>query len=236
MTGAIRWDADGLDMVVRPYERADRSRVRHICVETGYLGAPVGWLWRDATSFADMFSGYYTDVEPASAFVVELDGVVSGYLLGALDARRAWNPAVVAGRHILRRGIAVRAGTAGVVLRTILDGVADVVTRRVDPGMLAATDPEFPAHLHIDLLPAARGRGAGRRLMDAWFARLRQAGVPGCHLDTFAENTSGIAFFESVGFVRAGPPTLVAGFRRHAAPRLHSQRMTRRVPTGESRE
>jgi ribosomal protein S18 acetylase RimI-like enzyme len=218
------------ELVVRPYEPTDRERVRAVCFETGYLGDPVAWLWRDAESFADMFSGYYTDAEPESAWVVEADGVVSGYLLGAVDARRAWDPGAVAGRHVLRRGIAFRPGTAGVIWRTVADGIADVATRRADPRTIGFSDPDYPAHLHIDLMPAARGGGAGRRLIAAWFERLADLGVTGCHLETFAENTGAVAFFEAVGFRRAGPPALIPGFRRRGAPRMHTQAMVADVP------
>jgi ribosomal protein S18 acetylase RimI-like enzyme len=69
-----------------------------------------------------------------------------------------------------------------------------------------AGDDRWPAHLHIDLLPVARGQGAGRRLVDAWFTRLRERGVSGCHLQTMAENTGAIAFFTTVGFRRLGEP------------------------------
>jgi ribosomal protein S18 acetylase RimI-like enzyme len=220
---------DGPDLVVRPYEPRDRARVRHVCFETGYLGDPVAWLWRDAESFADMFSGYYTDEEPESAWVVEVDGVVCGYLLGAVDAHRAWDPASVAGRHVTRRGIAFRPGTAGVIWLTIADGAVDVAHKRIDPKAMGFRDPGYPAHLHIDLLPEARGCGAGRRLVDAWFGRLASLGVAGCHLDTFAENRGAIAFFESVGFERFGPPMLIPGFRRRGTPRMHTQTMVRAV-------
>ena len=94
---------------------------------TGYMGDPIDWQWRDRESFADMFTGYYTDREPGSAFVVEVDGVVEGYLLGCLDSHQAWNPATVAGRHIVRRGIAFRPGTAAVVWRTFGDAAVDLV-------------------------------------------------------------------------------------------------------------
>lgn len=95
------------------------------------MGEPADWFWRDAESFAEMFCGYYTDREPEPAFVVEIDGVVSGYLLGATDASAAWNPAAVAGRHILRRGIAFRRGTGPFIWRSMKDGLVDLGMRRV---------------------------------------------------------------------------------------------------------
>ena len=146
---------------IRPYEPADRARVRHICFVTGYIGEPVDWQWRDAESFADIFTGYYTDAEPQSALVAEIDGEVVGYLLGCVDSSRAWNPATVVGRQITRRGIAFRPGTAGFVWRAVGDVIVDAAHRRLPPSPFA--DSRWPAHLHIDLLRDARGRGVGCR-------------------------------------------------------------------------
>jgi GNAT superfamily N-acetyltransferase len=213
------------DLIVRPYTTGDRDAVRRVCFETGYMGASADWFWRDRESFADMFSGYYTDVEPESAFIVEVDDEVGGYLLGAIDASRAWNPATVAGRHILRRGIAFRPGTGTFVWRAMKDGLVDLAMRRIDTRELDFHDPQWPAHLHIDLLDVARGQGAGRRLVHAWFDRLRERGVRGCHLQTMAENTSAIAFFEAVGFERHGRQQLIPGFRSPGGARHHIQTM-----------
>jgi ribosomal protein S18 acetylase RimI-like enzyme len=213
------------DLRVRPYERDDRSRVREICYRTGYMGEPVDWQWRDAESWADMFTGYYTDREPGSAVVVEVDGMVEGYLLGCLDSKRAWNPAVVAGRHIVRRGIALRRGTGAVVWRTLGDAAVDLARRRARFRDFEFADARWPAHLHIDLLESVRGRGAGRRLVDAWFSMLRERGITGCYLQTIAENTRAIAFFTAMGFRRHGAPVLIPGLRTREGGRMHEQVM-----------
>jgi ribosomal protein S18 acetylase RimI-like enzyme len=212
-------------MVVRPYEAADRPRIREICHRTGYMGDPIDWQWRDVESFADMWSGYYTDREPESALVVEIAGRVEGYLLGCVDSSRAWKPEAVALRHILRRGLVVRPGTAGVLWRTAADVILDAARSRADARELEFDDPRWPAHLHIDLMPVARGRGAGSEMMRRWLDRLRNQDVPGCHLQTYAENRSAIAFFEACGFRRHGPPQVVPGMRSPADDRLHTQTM-----------
>lgn len=215
--------------VVRPYEARDRDAVRDICWRTGHMGDPVDWMWRDARSFADMFTGYYTDEEPGSALVVDVDGVCSGYLLGCVDSSKAWNPAAIAGRHVLRRGIAFRPGTAGAIWRSITDIARDVAARRISTSDASFSDPAYPAHLHIDLLPVARGGGAGRRLMTMWLDRLRELGVVGCHLGTFAENTKAIAFFEAMGFERHGRNVPVPGFRTKTGSRMHEQVMVQKL-------
>lgn len=211
---------------MRAYQPADREQVREICFVTGYMGEPADWYWRDRESFADMFSGYYTDREPEWASVVEIDGAVAGYLLGCIDSTKAWNPASVAGRHVLRRGIAFRRGTAGMIWRTVKDGLVEVALRRHELDELEFKDARFPAHLHIDLLPEARGIGAGSQLIHRWLDRLRVERVPGCYLQTMAENTSAIAFFTACGFAPAGGNPPIPGMRSKTGGRIHMQVMT----------
>lgn len=59
---------------------------------------------------------------------------------------------------------------------------------------------EYPAHLHIDLLPSARGRGLGRRLIERVTDALRKRGVPDVHLVAGAEDGPALAFYPRVGF------------------------------------
>jgi ribosomal protein S18 acetylase RimI-like enzyme len=205
---------------VRPFQPSDRSQVRAICHVTGFMGEPADWYWRDAESFAEVWTGHYTDREPESAFVAVRSGRVVGYLLGCVDTARAPSPAAAVTRQMFRRGLWLRPGTAGFFWRSI----ADVLRGTAVP---AADLPRWPSHLHIDLLAEARGRGAGAALMRAWQGRLATVRSPGCHLTTLAENAGGIAFFERMGFRRHGPPARVPGLRTRAGARMHQQIMVR---------
>ncbi|MGH9017321.1 MAG: GNAT family N-acetyltransferase [Acidimicrobiales bacterium] len=220
------------DVVVRPFRPGDRARVRHICFVTGYMGEPVEWLWGDAESFATIFTGYYTDAEPESALVAEIDGEVMGYLLGCVDSARAWNPAGVVGGQVVRRALPVRPGTARFVWRSLGDVVADAARKRLPPAPFA--DERWPAHLHIDLLRPARGRGAGATLMRRWLDALRRLDVPGCHLETVAENSGAVAFFESMGFEKHGHPIPAPGLRSPAGTRHHLQVMVQSLQVGSA--
>jgi hypothetical protein len=51
-----------------------------------------------------------------------------------------------------------RRGTAGFLMRAIVDGLRDRDSAKGD-----FIDPRWPAHLHIDLLPEPRGIGLGPR-------------------------------------------------------------------------
>lgn len=209
-------------VALRPYEAADRARVREICCATGFLGDPVAWFWRDAESFADVFSRYYTDEEPESLLVAVRGGRVEGYLFGCVDAARADGVQSAALRVALSRGLPLRPGTAGFFWRSAFDVLRD----RAGAGA-ELRDARWPAHLHVNLTPDLRGRGVGAALMTGWLERLRAQGVAGVHLTTWAENEAALAFFERMGFARHGDARRAPGFRTRDGARMHRQVMVR---------
>ena len=210
------------ELRIRPYRAEDRTAVRSIAFATGYMGEPVDWLWGDRETFADVITRYYTDREPESLLVGECDGTVVGYLSGCVDSRAAAGSAAREIGRIVRRGGFLRRGMAAFFWRSIFDLARD---RSVRDDVLH--DPRFPAHLHVDLLPEGRGRGLGRRLVHAWLGRLRERGVPGVHLGTFAENAGALRFFSGFGFAHHGTPLPVPGFRTRGGARMHVQWMVR---------
>lgn len=212
---------------IRPYHPADRQAVRRICFETGFMGESAEWFWRDQRSFADMFCGWWTDHRPQSALVAELGGEVAGYLLGCDDSRLAAHEGLTLFRHLLGRGCVVRPGTAGVMWRILGDAVVDGIRRQLP--LSRVWDERWPAHLHIDLLPACRGQGVGALLVRRWLTTLRQQGIAGCHLQTMTENHAAVAFFESMGFEKRGEAAPAPGFRTHDGARLHVQLMVQHL-------
>lgn len=62
------------------------------------------------------------------------------------------------------------------------------------------TDREYPAHLHIDIVPEHQRQGLGRLLMDTLLENLRVMGCPGVHLGVGNENRAAIQYYERQGF------------------------------------
>jgi len=58
--------------------------------------------------------------------------------------------------------------------------------------------------LRLAVDPAERRRGLARALVETGLERLRRAGVSVCHLEVRAGNQGAIAFYEALGFARAG--------------------------------
>ena len=188
------------------------------------MGEPADWYWRHADSFADIWTGYYTDREPDSCFVAVRGDEVVGYLAGCVDTRSAPTASQLLSRAARRYALLLRPGTAPFLWR----GIADALRAGGSPDD-ALDDPRWPSHLHINLAPAGRGAGAGSALMSAWLARLTRLGSPGCHLGTMFENTRAIAFFERQGFARHGEKQMVPAMRTRSGERMHVQYMVRAI-------
>ena len=76
---------DGLH--VRPYRPEDRSAIRRICADTGFLGNPIDPVFEDRELFSDFLTAPYTDAEPENCFVLEgANGAVKGFLTASADA------------------------------------------------------------------------------------------------------------------------------------------------------
>jgi GNAT superfamily N-acetyltransferase len=59
---------------------------------------------------------------------------------------------------------------------------------------------QYPAHLHIDILPEYQRQGWGKKLMEELVSRLREQGVRGVHLVMAGDNVAAGRFYEAVGF------------------------------------
>jgi len=65
--------------------------------------------------------------------------------------------------------------------------------------VIAEETAKYPAHLHVNVAEGARSGGIGSRLIAAFLADLRQAGVGGVHLVT-GHNSRNIPFYHRNGF------------------------------------
>ena len=72
------------------------------------------------------------------------------------------------------------------------------------PHFPAAYEDLYPGHLHIDLMPRARGKGQGRALVETMLDSLLAAGAAGVHLEMARSNTHAYGFYKRIGFHELG--------------------------------
>ncbi|NUP26768.1 MAG: GNAT family N-acetyltransferase [Nocardia sp.] len=210
-------------MRIRPFEGTDRDALRELFVRAG-AGSPTESLWGHPESEAAIYLEPYMDHEPESLLLAEDDGTLVGYLTGCLDSAAFPSEDRRIADAIRRHRLVLRRRPAAFFARSAFDA-ATVALRRA-PSAGEISDPRWPAHLHINVAPEARGTGAADGLMDRWFERLRAQGIPGCHLQTLVENPRAVRFFERMGFTPYGPAPLVPGLR-YAGARVHQRTMIR---------
>lgn len=205
--------------IVRLFRQSDRQAIRNICYVTGMMGEPVDFLWPDEESFADMFTRYYTDLEPESIFVAEVNQRVVGYLTGCIDSSKAWNPVEIGAKAAVLRGLIFKPVLSRTIANVFLKGITALARGEAEPDIFK--DPKWPAHLHINLLKEARGKNLGRALIQAWFEKLRRLNIPGCYLETTYENENAVNFFKKMGFSPYKGPTLIPGWHDQNGRQLH---------------
>src|SRR5258706_13095644 len=83
------WRAGGDEGIwmaeIRPYRPADLEALYDICLKTGDSGQDASPLYRDAKLVGHLYAAPYGVLEPTSAFVVEDQAGVGGYIVGAAD-------------------------------------------------------------------------------------------------------------------------------------------------------
>ncbi|MCP9619723.1 GNAT family N-acetyltransferase [Nocardia otitidiscaviarum] len=210
-------------MRVRAFHAADRDAVHEVSVRAG-AGSPSGVLWGDPESEMAVYLDPYMDLEPDSLLLAESDGRLVGYLAGCLDGTRFPSEEERIERAIRTYRLLRKRTARAFFLRSAVDMAAAKLRRRPTAGDFV--DARWPSHLHIGLVPEARGTGAAEALMRRWFERLDAHGSPGCHLQTLVENTRAVRFFTRTGFVTHGVPAEVPGLRYRGA-RVHQLTMVR---------
>lgn len=177
----------------RPDRPQDRADVYDVCVRTADAGEDARGLLSHDDLWGDIFAGPYLELEPELAFVLDDGARVVGYVLGAADTARwaaeqraRWLPRV-APRYPLPPAPATRE-----------EHLVDLLHHpeyNVRPELA-----DYPAHLHIDVLPEHQGGGHGRALIEAFVGALADRGVPGVHLGVLAANTRARGFYAHLGF------------------------------------
>jgi hypothetical protein len=182
--------------VIRPYRAADRDAIRAICADTGFLGQPIDPIFEDRELFADYLTSYYTDAEPASTFVCELEGEVKGYVMGSRFPKRKAHfearllPGLVA-RGLWRYFTRPYNAASRKYVRWIV-----TQARKENP----FTPPDIP-HFHFNIRPEARSVAATRALVDVFLQYLYDHGEKQVYGQVVTyETRRGTRMFERYGF------------------------------------
>lgn len=182
------------------YRSGDDAALAQVCLRTGAMGGDATDLFDKPSLLPDIYLTPYLVHCPDLAWVVA-DGEQPpvGYLVATADTLEfdqwfatQWWP-----------GVAHRYPRAEhpTTIQELVTQTGYTYGSTRNP---LAT--EYPAHLHVDLLPVLQGNGFGRRLIEVLCDALVARGVPGVHLGAAKDNSGAIAFYHRLGFTPLPSP------------------------------
>lgn len=181
--------------VIRPYRPSDRDALYDVCLRTADAGGDATALYQhDPELPGDVYAGPYATLEPDFAFVVDNGERAVGYVLGTPDTTRyvtafqeRWLPEIGPKHPAPDHDPVTPPENAAWFLHHL-------------EVLLQPYLAEYPAHLHIDLLPDYQHQGLGRGLMTTIMTAFKEAGAERVMLSVLKANTNAIAFYDRLGF------------------------------------
>lgn len=184
---------------IRPLVRRDIDALYSISLATGAAGSDASFLYADPSLIGAIYSVPYAVLSPQTAFIVEDQQGVAGYVVGALDTvafetqlEAEWWPALRT-KHVAPP-LATQSEWTADERR-----IAQIHRPRRTPVAVADV---FPAHVHINLLPRIHRQGAGTALLRCWSERVLSLGAIGVHAGVNEGNQGGFAFWQARGMKR----------------------------------
>jgi len=170
-----------------------------ICLKTGDGGNDASALFFDPYLLGHYYAAPYLVYRSGICFAVEYEYRPQGYIVAVPDTasfkqwmEEQWLPPLR--KQYPKPFPQARSDKE--------QGIVDLIHARKFPIDIAEQPwlTDYPAHLHIDLLPCLQGKGQGRVLIDRLFNELAQKGVSGLHLGVSSSNTGAVAFYKKMGF------------------------------------
>jgi len=194
-------------MRIRRVEPRDIEALYAVSLATGLVGDDASHLYNDGRLIGHIYSAPYANLEPDLALViVDADGV-AGFAVGTGDTEawesrleQDWWPSLRSGYP---RPIGPPAHWSAEQRRAEMIHAPERTPN--------AVSKDYPAHLHLNLLPRLQGRGVGWTLLGRWLALARRKGAAGVHVGVNRDNARALAFWARSGF---HPLTVVDGSPR----------------------
>ncbi len=166
-------------MEIRKYEEKDKENVRYIC-----LNSDGGISNKELCDFVlHIFCDYYIENEPENCFVLSDKGKAVGYVICAEnfgEFKKIYESVYVPKTNGMSKNLMNWANEA-----------YDLQEKYMN---------EYPAHLHIDILPEYQRGGWGSKLIETLLEHLKEKNINGVMLTAGTANKIADKFYRKFGF------------------------------------
>ena len=172
-------------ITIRAYKSDDLESVRDVCHKTAHTKT----YQKNKDLVTTMYLDYYAIEEPEYVFVaVDETDTPIGYVLCSVDYDKFHKVFIEKYASKIKKRFPI-----------------DYYNKKsFEPKILKKHLPQYPAHLHIDILDGYQGQGVGRKLLDALFNKLKEDNIPGVCLVAAKSNKNACGFYEHMGFQKIG--------------------------------
>lgn len=166
--------------MIREYRHEDRNFVQDICIETASENLKNGEEKKNLLLLR--YCNFYIEKCPDTCFVAENCGKPVGYVLccpNSVFFKKEFPKFLKKSGNL----------SFSQQIQCFGDALVYLPYRK-----------SYPAHLHIDILPEARRKGNGKKLIDALSKKLKEQGKCGVMLAVSESNTNAIKFYKALDF------------------------------------
>lgn len=183
-------------VIIRKFRSRDREAVRGIIHDTAFMGESGEAFFEGKKILSDALTLYFTDYEPQSCFVSEVNGEVVGCLIGTKDkiaSEKTIKDKISLG--LLREALASGALFKRKNIIFLFSCLSAMLSGEFRAPEL---NRAYPATFHINVKNGFRGLGMGSGLLSAYLDYLKTERVLGVHLATMSDAAA--RFFSKQGF------------------------------------
>ncbi len=178
---------------IRQARAEDEEALYQICLKTAKAGVDASDVYSDPHYPGQVYVVPYARFEPDLAFVLTCDEQVVGYAVATADTRQFETTLNEQWWPVLREAYANRQPQKPFDSK-VLNQIND--PHVADPMLVE----DWPAHLHINLLPQVQSGGWGSKLISAVIEALKRKQVSGVHLGVSLQNEKVCNFYQKQGF------------------------------------
>lgn len=186
------------ELIIRTATAGDRDALRKLCVDTAYFGEPCEAFFPDREFLADLIMEYYIRYEPHHTWVAQYQGEIIAYLSAGF-AEAGYTRIML--KKILP-GAMLRALGRGRIWdrRTVkLIGYNFMSFISGQTRLPASDQATYPVHIHQNTRQGFRGKGIGRKLLEAFLDTVKKEQALGVRFRALRGEPR-FPFFDTYGF------------------------------------
>lgn len=167
----------------------DIPELEEICLLTSDSGKDGTHLYSDRRLIGQIYLTPYVLFDPSCTFVAKINGKCIGYIVGCYESKDFYT--YLNNMYLPK--------VRNHFTNAITSNDANVINM-IQNGVEYELYPNYPSHLHIDILPEGQGIGLGRKLIDTFNSNLKSHGYNGVYLGVNKYNTNAQGFYKKMGF------------------------------------